>query len=1333
MSGVWTSAAAAQDGELVAVRGSIARGWRVSGVETLVQGVNVIGWVGGDGSTRVYRPTGRISSNGSLVYAVRQDESVVRPESLMVNDQTGVIVRPIVGGGRVEFEGTDHVRTIGKLGDTTSISYSAPGKIDSLHIAPRSANIVWVFNWGSGRVVSVNSPGPAIRLSTLLAFEGVNDHRVASITDPDSTAVSFSSDTTGLLVTRTDRRSTLSLFAFESHAPTLASIKTVLGVGDTVGHAFTNMQGRSAITTATVPFAQAGRSTYDGPLAVGDTLVNWVERHGAPDSTVDALGRVLRITRDTSYYGRISHVVAPGGYAQSATYDGRGNIASTTEINPLGNGANATTTYSWDQTWDALIKVKRPLGDSSAFGVNASTGLVMWAQQGGDANRVLFDYWTTRTTPGCAGRYRASSIPVYAERDSVEYNILCNAQKIVSRVGGVTVRTQNGVGRDTSTAAGPIAASARSVVRSSYDLWGRVIQSASVGSGGEYLLPWNYTNPAFPADTTVVSQHYDAEGNLVEVVRNGGKSTSTNQGNVSAVYAFDPLNRTIADSTPGSGTVRFRYDKAGRLRFRISPVGDSVSMEYDLLGRLIRRVDPGRTYSAVACTAVDTTSGLACDYTLPKSGTALAVAVDTTVMSYTVAGHLFRIDNRFARIRRVFNPNGSIAIDSSLVRTVDSASSGSTETIDGLPSPGVSSDFTLHRYVLQSAYDLNGRRRTLRYPAFMTSCGTNCQRDSLSFDGDGRLTRIVDGRGGAYQFFSNAAGDVDSVSYPDGTKVRQQFNADGQVLANRVIGGMVGDSAWYDWAGRVAGSKELMDPSGTTSYTYSGLGALVAMTYVSPTSGEKRSEEFRSDGIAQRFWARTYDEATGDGARTQTTVMDAVGRARRTSSDVERNYSYFADGATRVINIPAGASLRSEQQAFFYNADGRVRFVQRRQATAYSELFESNRIVIDSGPARWVEEEHRYDGTGRRVLTRAQITGTCVSIGCESTIQRFVWDGEQLVAETRGRGASGTSVTQLESDTTSGNGANGTPATYGQVWYTQGGGIDSPLGVIRLGGGTLKDSIALPVVITVYPHANIRGIYAGATYSPTGADPALLLPGAKALAFHAAWDPDDPPPPKSVGGWSGSLINDQATATGLNFRRNRFMDPMTGRFTSVDPIGLRGGLGVYAFAGGDPINFSDPFGLKIADRGPCTIFASKCGSDDQSYWGEQESGGGFWTSDVMDSLSPLCSMLKCPEITVKMCGFRSFSVGVFICLRERDRCSLRSLAHELFHSYQIAQSAKSNALLEVTIKWAADRVLEITRGEEYVYYEFSWGLEKEAQSWSMNYPDIRLPGGVCAQ
>jgi uncharacterized protein RhaS with RHS repeats len=47
----------------------------------------------------------------------------------------------------------------------------------------------------------------------------------------------------------------------------------------------------------------------------------------------------------------------------------------------------------------------------------------------------------------------------------------------------------------------------------------------------------------------------------------------------------------------------------------------------------------------------------------------------------------------------------------------------------------------------------------------------------------------------------------------------------------------------------------------------------------------------------------------------------------------------------------------------------------------------------------------------------------------------------------------------------------------------------------------------------------------------------------------------------------------------LRYQRHRFYDPSTGQFTQEDPIGLAGGRNLYAFAGGDPINFRDPFGL----------------------------------------------------------------------------------------------------------------------------------------------------------
>ena len=48
---------------------------------------------------------------------------------------------------------------------------------------------------------------------------------------------------------------------------------------------------------------------------------------------------------------------------------------------------------------------------------------------------------------------------------------------------------------------------------------------------------------------------------------------------------------------------------------------------------------------------------------------------------------------------------------------------------------------------------------------------------------------------------------------------------------------------------------------------------------------------------------------------------------------------------------------------------------------------------------------------------------------------------------------------------------------------------------------------------------------------------------------------------------------------GFTYFRNRWYDPNTGRFLNQDPIGLGGGINLYAYAGNAPTMFSDPFGL----------------------------------------------------------------------------------------------------------------------------------------------------------
>ena len=57
-----------------------------------------------------------------------------------------------------------------------------------------------------------------------------------------------------------------------------------------------------------------------------------------------------------------------------------------------------------------------------------------------------------------------------------------------------------------------------------------------------------------------------------------------------------------------------------------------------------------------------------------------------------------------------------------------------------------------------------------------------------------------------------------------------------------------------------------------------------------------------------------------------------------------------------------------------------------------------------------------------------------------------------------------------------------------------------------------------------------------------------------------------------------------SAATGLVHFRMRWYDPETGRWLSKDPIGLSGGLNLYAFCGNDPINEVDPWGCSVTNN-----------------------------------------------------------------------------------------------------------------------------------------------------
>jgi RHS repeat-associated protein len=141
---------------------------------------------------------------------------------------------------------------------------------------------------------------------------------------------------------------------------------------------------------------------------------------------------------------------------------------------------------------------------------------------------------------------------------------------------------------------------------------------------------------------------------------------------------------------------------------------------------------------------------------------------------------------------------------------------------------------------------------------------------------------------------------------------------------------------------------------------------------------------------------------------------------------------------------------------------------------------------------------------------------------------------------------------------------SGIGSHFGVVAYTYGMGLDVPLDLFK--GSTV-----------VLPYTNWRGQIDKGTCPSTECVPTSVeFPGSLMSSYGDPFPDGNPDGPPS---WYGSLITGMQDGSGYQYRRNRYYDPKAGRFTQEDPIGLAGGLNAYGFANGDPVSYSDPFGL----------------------------------------------------------------------------------------------------------------------------------------------------------
>ncbi len=250
-----------------------------------------------------------------------------------------------------------------------------------------------------------------------------------------------------------------------------------------------------------------------------------------------------------------------------------------------------------------------------------------------------------------------------------------------------------------------------------------------------------------------------------------------------------------------------------------------------------------------------------------------------------------------------------------------------------------------------------------------------------------------------------------------------------------------------------------------------------------------------------------------------TYTYDNVGnRLTMTSSGAVTTSTYDAANQLQTSIAPGGAVTT-------YSYDGAGNLVGENVAgAATSYIFDGPNRLTDVYPATGSDVTFVYDPDGRRVQK---------AVGAELT--RFVWDGERLLVE---------------------NDAANTP----QVEYTQSdSGFGNLVSEYQTGGGSFQ-------------HAFDGLGSTGALLDDSGAVADRWAYSAFGLQETA---PADEPTRLTFGGQLGYQYDLELD---LYYCRNRYYDPVTGRWVNQDPA-KADPINNYRYCGNNPVTKSDPSGL----------------------------------------------------------------------------------------------------------------------------------------------------------
>jgi RHS repeat-associated protein len=545
------------------------------------------------------------------------------------------------------YTGSHITEVVDPLGRTYTYGYDSGGNLES---ATDPAGRTYAFSYDANHLLVTMTD--ARGGSTTNVYDG--SARVVSQTDRAGlkTTWSYSGDpgsSSGGTTTMTDPHGDVTIYNYANlelgsvvHAAGTAAAATTsyaydaatLGrttITDPLGRATTNTyDGQGNLTSTTNPAGQTTSYAYSGldeitsqTTPAGETTTLSYDGAGNLTAVTDPLGHATTYTHgDTTHLGDITAVTDPDGRAKTQTFDSAGNVVSVS-VSPAAGATNTTTTvYDADgeKVCQASPNATTAHVSCPAVGVARVAQTATWTYNpdgqvtsstdaAGHTTTSTFDADGNRTsTTDPAGNVAATTYdpdnrPLSVKKGtngpqpsttSTAYDLPVGSGACANPVAGTTYCTTttdpNGdVTVDVLSARDQLLAETRpggQTTSHAYDLAGQeTTRTDATGRTITYIYDsaGRQTSITYSDGTTPkVTYAYDADG----------RRTSMTDGTSTTTYTYDPASRMVASTDGTANVTSYSYDSAGNTTSLTYPGGKIVTRAFDSAGHLVNVTDP---------------------------------------------------------------------------------------------------------------------------------------------------------------------------------------------------------------------------------------------------------------------------------------------------------------------------------------------------------------------------------------------------------------------------------------------------------------------------------------------------------------------------------------------------------------------------------------------------------------------------------------------------------------------------------------------------------------------------------------------------------------------